>query len=308
MIGGLTSSLENSPAFVPDHIEGIGSLYLNGSFSVRLDTNVVLQNPTYACTLSFWFKPTRLQGLQVLYDEGGSQSGLAVRLNGSMLQAGLSSSNVLTSASLTGITSNTWHFVTVTCEGANGNPGMLGLYCDGRSALNTNAPGSIPTHINDSGFGAVNSNYAFNDAGGRFTGWIDDVRLTKAAANPPNLNDQDGDGLTDSQELVLQTNPTKADSDGDGISDGFEILRTGTNPNSAQDSFKVRIVNNPPGFVIPATSAFTFVFEQWNPANGQWTVKAGPFVTEGVSKTLSLTQLGLTPADAAVILRVKATE
>ena len=42
----------------------------------------------------------------------------------------------------------------------------------------------------------------------------------------------DGDGLSDSEELSLGTNPCLADTDGDGISDAAE-LSFGTNPSLA---------------------------------------------------------------------------
>ena len=95
VVGGFTSSLENTPQFVTDHIVGTGSLRLDGNSSIKLNTNAVLQNETFACTLSFWFKPERTNGIQVLYDEGGSQYGFAVRLNGSTLQAAVSSNSVV---------------------------------------------------------------------------------------------------------------------------------------------------------------------------------------------------------------------
>jgi hypothetical protein len=42
--------------------------------------------------------------------------------------------------------------------------------------------------------------------------------------------DPDGDGLTDTQEQALGTNPELADTDGDGLSDGAEVLIHGTDP------------------------------------------------------------------------------
>lgn len=43
----------------------------------------------------------------------------------------------------------------------------------------------------------------------------------------------DGDGLTDSEEAALGTNPNNPDSDGDGLTDGFEVNLAGTNPLAA---------------------------------------------------------------------------
>lgn len=40
---------------------------------------------------------------------------------------------------------------------------------------------------------------------------------------PPIVVDTDGDGLLDSEELTLGTNPSLADTDGDGIPDGIEV-------------------------------------------------------------------------------------
>jgi len=42
--------------------------------------------------------------------------------------------------------------------------------------------------------------------------------------------DSDGDGLTDTEELALGTDPMNADSDGDGLGDGAEVRRYKTDP------------------------------------------------------------------------------
>ena len=46
--------------------------------------------------------------------------------------------------------------------------------------------------------------------------------------------DTDGDGLTDAEEAIAGTDPTKPDTDGDGVSDGDEIA-AGTNPLDPND-------------------------------------------------------------------------
>lgn len=49
----------------------------------------------------------------------------------------------------------------------------------------------------------------------------------------PNMQDTDGDGLFDYEEVnTYRTDPLKADTDGDGFSDGQEV-RNGYNPNGA---------------------------------------------------------------------------
>ncbi len=302
VLGGLTGSLQGTPQFVAEHIVGSGSLRLDGNSSLLLTAAPALQTETSAYTLSCWFKPGRLQGKQVLYEEGDAQNGFAVRLNGANLEAGVAAGAVRATASLSGIASNVWQFATVTFDGTRGNPGAVAVYCHGQSSVNSNAPASVPPHTDGSAIGGLNGAYAFGDAGGRFLGGVDDLRLTKGIALAPDVTDRDGDGLADAQELILGTDPLKWDTDGDGLSDGFEVLYAGTNPLSAQERFKVMIAPAPSGFLIPAISAFDFVFEQWNPATGQWTYRAGPFTSPAL---VTLQQLGYSPAAGAVLLRVK---
>ncbi len=49
------------------------------------------------------------------------------------------------------------------------------------------------------------------------------------ADDVPGPKDTDGDGLTDDQEAIIGTDPTKADTDGDGLKDGLEVS-LGTDP------------------------------------------------------------------------------
>ena len=53
-----------------------------------------------------------------------------------------------------------------------------------------------------------------------------------ADAGPQTCSDSDGDGLTDTEEDALGTDPNSADSDGDGVDDGQEVHVYGTDPNS----------------------------------------------------------------------------
>jgi len=56
-------------------------------------------------------------------------------------------------------------------------------------------------------------------------------QATSEAATAEALGDDDGDGLSNSRELTLGTDPDNADTDGDGLNDGQEVNQYGTNPN-----------------------------------------------------------------------------
>ncbi|MDR1949465.1 MAG: thrombospondin type 3 repeat-containing protein [Spirochaetaceae bacterium] len=48
-------------------------------------------------------------------------------------------------------------------------------------------------------------------------------------SNLGSLKDSDGDGISDSNEAALGTNPHNPDSDGNGLSDGDEVNKWHTN-------------------------------------------------------------------------------
>jgi eukaryotic-like serine/threonine-protein kinase len=57
-----------------------------------------------------------------------------------------------------------------------------------------------------------------------------EAEATQAAATALAQGDDDKDGLSNAQEILLGTNPNNPDTDGDGLSDGDEVNRYGTNP------------------------------------------------------------------------------
>jgi len=59
------------------------------------------------------------------------------------------------------------------------------------------------------------------------------VGCTPSAVSLPD-EDQDGDGLLDTEEEALGTDPLNADSDGDGYSD-FDEISEGTDPNDSAE-------------------------------------------------------------------------
>jgi hypothetical protein len=79
-----------------------------------------------------------------------------------------------------------------------------------------------------------------NDADTDGGGVKDGEEVLRRQTNPldpaDDLQDRDGDGLTDLDESnKYGTDPNEADTDGGGVNDGDEVLENGTNPNNALD-------------------------------------------------------------------------
>ncbi|NBT48518.1 MAG: DUF5011 domain-containing protein, partial [Actinobacteria bacterium] len=102
-------------------------------------------------------------------------------------------------------------------------------------------PGATVTDNRDStrtiaGSGAVNTatvgiytlTYTATDAAGNLA--LPVTRTVNVVLDP--AGDEDGDGLSNSQEMTLGTSPYQKDSDGDGVNDPVEVA-DGTNPSDA---------------------------------------------------------------------------
>lgn len=79
----------------------------------------------------------------------------------------------------------------------------------------------------------------------------------------PQDPDSDGDGLTDSEELALGTNPAVADTDGDGYADGLEVT-LGIDPLNRASTFQVLTTTNGADSTTlswPSTSGGRYIVE-----------------------------------------------
>lgn len=134
-----------------------------------------LHDPFAMRSVSLWFRPDESAADQVLFDEGGAASGLALRVRGGRLEAVARHGNgaVTTSAPLP--TDGGWrHAVAVFDEGT------LHLYLDafavGRAAASFarvgahGDPGAVGGRVGTDAFGG-------EGRGARFTGALDDVRV-----------------------------------------------------------------------------------------------------------------------------------
>lgn len=85
--------------------------------------------------------------------------------------------------------------------------------------------------------------------------------ITVLAAEVPD-RDSDGDGLLDSEEKILGTNPDKADTDNDGRNDGLEVER-GTNP-LVVDAFPTFVRNDFDGDAISDLGVYDHLSGTWH--------------------------------------------
>ena len=72
-----------------DFIEGDQAIVFDGSAEIQYSNGTFMNDATTARSISVWIKPTSLTGTQEIFDEGGSGNGLALRLNGTNIEAAI---------------------------------------------------------------------------------------------------------------------------------------------------------------------------------------------------------------------------
>jgi hypothetical protein len=134
--------------------------------------------------------------------------------------------------------------------------------------------------------------------------------------SPPSGRDLDQDGLTDTAEYIVGTDPGKADSDGDGLMDGAEVMQ-GTNPLDDTPSILGPVAQARVGGLaldVDALNDFVAVAagEQgvalFNVGLGLTPILIGQVDTPGEAKRVALTTRFAVAADGASGLAVIALE
>ena len=146
-----------------DFKDGNQSIVFDGSEAIQYATNSgspdnFLNTATSLRSIAVWIKPNNLSGLQNIFDEGGNNKGIAIRLSGNSLESvirdtGSTASNI----SATFPNDGEWHHVTMVYDGVNS---IHKLYIDG-SEVADNGTG-VPS--------TVASNASYGGVGGRLSG------------------------------------------------------------------------------------------------------------------------------------------
>ena len=126
-------------------------------------------------SVEFWLKPDALAGIQDLYDEGGGTNGLALRLNGSLLQFAVRENHIQTTIECA-FPDTDWHKVTATFDN-----GDMKLYLD-ESLMAQASAGytTISNHPSGSALAGISPKNAFGASSPQtsYQGLLDQVRVT----------------------------------------------------------------------------------------------------------------------------------
>lgn len=177
-----------------DKIEGSHAAVFNGTSTyvgIGGNSSGFLHDAFSKRTVSLWIKPVVTDNNRIIFDIGGSDNGLALRINANKLEAGVARSSSRTLVT-TPFTSTAWTHVAVVYDN-----GTLRLYVNGSLAASTNTNyGTINTTTNNSRIGVNNGTNAFNSTGTYFRGNIDRMAII-------------GDALTQAEisQLASQTLP-----------------------------------------------------------------------------------------------------
>jgi len=240
-----------STLYSTDVISGANSISFDGSYFLHYSTSgSFLEQEINNFTYALWIKPTSLSGIQFIFDEGGGTTGVAMRLNGNVLQAAVKENGTLVNLNSHNFPDDgAWHHVALTY--ANG---VVVLYLDGVTSGTTNTGfGSLRGHNGNSGLGNANTGSAFGGSGA-YIGLMDDFYHYPIALNNQQINaflnvgleqcdldsdgipnafdlDADNDGIPDNIEAQSTTGyiaPTGTDTDGDGLDDAYDVDNGGT--------------------------------------------------------------------------------
>lgn len=202
---------------------GVAATSFNGtSDNLRYSDGTFLNQAITNFSYSIWVNPNTLSGTQIILDEGGTGNGIAVRLNGNILESavreGGAGSQVGTST-FNFPNDGAWHHIVLTY--ANGD---VVLYLDGiaSNTLNTGF-GQLSAHGSAQNFGRTDGGDAFGSSGSNFfSGLMDEIVHYPFP-------------LTDTQVNSLMA--YSCDADSDGIINSFDANSDNEGCNDAEEAY-----------------------------------------------------------------------
>ncbi|MFC6799454.1 alkaline phosphatase D family protein [Haladaptatus sp. DYSN1] len=181
-------SLENGAAYDDTvAVEGEYSLQLDGSDDyIMISSDGFLHDAFTERTVSLWVKPVATTGTQVVYNEGGSANGLAVRIIDDTIEAGtIDDHNLVTIES--SFTKTSWTHIAVVFES-----GSLTLYVDGDEVASNPDVGydTVSNHGDEGAIGRAGGSHSqdiWDTTGNYFEGHIDATSIYSKALSPERI-------------------------------------------------------------------------------------------------------------------------
>lgn len=204
--GANTITLANGAAYNTTAYEGSHSIFFDGTNDLVevSGPNNFLKSSFNARTVSLWIRPELLTGTRLLFDFGGSDNGIAMRINANQLQAAVVNANTSVSVTTGFTAANTWSHVAMVYAG-----NTLRMYVNGvLAAENTNLSFStVAATTNNSRLGFHNSGNAFRvNASAYYRGRMDDLRVIDANLSAAEIAQLMNDGYQ-SSDVITQVLP-----------------------------------------------------------------------------------------------------
>jgi len=181
-----TLNANNTPTFSTDRQEGTHSVDLNGTdedLTVNTGTGDYLRGGYNRKTVAFWLRADNTSNNSGVFDFGGTDDGLSMRLNANVLHAGIASNNTRRSITIP-YTSTGWNHIALVY-----NSSELALYVNGVQVAANNALPftSVGTTTDGSMIGDDNGGNALNTGFGQLNGRIDNFYIVDKALSVEEL-------------------------------------------------------------------------------------------------------------------------
>ena len=214
--------IDGTEAYSTTAQEGNASFDFNGNTRIQYNVNNVFMGTTFSeKTISMWVRPNVLSGRQILFEEGGSFNGWALRLNGNTLQGAMRSLGFqFLAGTHTFPNDGQWHHIAMVYDNRR-----LTVYLDGVAGSTASKTfTSLTTSGNNGGLGGTFSSDAFGSSSNNFyNGLMDYVSYHNTALTEVQINDLLNNNGTRANLSANTYNLTLIDANGCEINEDITL-------------------------------------------------------------------------------------
>ncbi len=247
-----------------DKIEGSHSVVFNGTDNsiVWGELESYFRNAFNEKTIAFWFKATDTSTDRMLFEQGGSSSGIAIKINNNRLEAVAANGGVKVTTS-TSFSSTDWNHFAISFDN-----GLFKMYLNGALVdTGTASYATIPSHDIRGGIGASISSNTFGTASAPFEGKMDALGVYQTALSDSNIQDLASENTVSPRATTFAppSTPSFPKSLSANALSTTEIVLSWEDDSNNEDGFEVyRSINVNNNFLpvatLPAASGGTLQF------------------------------------------------